>query len=78
MIKEITVYYELGKRIKYLRNKRNLTQLELAINCGIEAKYLSDIENGRRNPTLKILNKIALGLHVTLEELFRGINGNYI
>ena len=32
-----------------------------------------DLENGRRNPSLDILERIAVGLGISLEELFKGI-----
>ena len=63
----------LGKRIHYLRKQRGLSQEDLALECEINRNYLSDLERGRRNPSLLILDKIANGLNVTLEELFKGI-----
>ena len=63
----------LGKRIRYLRKQRGLSQEDLALECEINRNYLSDLERGRRNPSLLILDKIANGLNVTLEELFKGI-----
>jgi len=69
----IDVYVQLGKRIAYLRKERHLSQLQLGLVSGLTKSYLSDLERGRRNPTLKILNKIAIALGVTLEELFRGV-----
>ncbi len=47
--------------------------MELAFECELTKSYISDLERGERNPTLKVLNKISVGLGVTLEELFRGI-----
>lgn len=63
----------LGKRIHYLRKQRGLSQEDLALECEINRNYLSDLERGRRNPSLLILDKIANGLNITLEELFKGI-----
>jgi transcriptional regulator with XRE-family HTH domain len=64
---------QLGKRIAYLRKERHLSQLQLALQAGVTKSYLSDLERGQRNPTVKVLQKIAMGLGVTLEELFRGV-----
>lgn len=65
--------YELGKRIAFLRKGKGMSQLDLSLECGIAKSYLSDLERGKRNPTIAVLSKIALGLGVSLEELFKGI-----
>ncbi len=64
---------QLGMRIIYLRQKRGLSQLELSVRSGVSKNYISDIENGRRNPTITVLERIASGLGVSLEKLFQGI-----
>ena len=73
MIKTIDFYHQLGKRIVYLRTKKKMSSLDLAIIADINRNYLNDVENGRRNPTLKILRKIAIALEIDLSELFVGI-----
>ncbi|MBQ9266207.1 MAG: helix-turn-helix transcriptional regulator [Bacilli bacterium] len=72
-ITKLDINYEFGKRIQYLRKKKGRSQEDFAFECGINKNYLSDVERGRRNPTLKILEKIANGLGITLEELFKGL-----
>ena len=74
MLQEIDIYYQLGKRIIYLRKKRKMSSLDLAIAADINRNYLSDLERGQRNPTLKILRKIAIALNVDLSDLFEGIS----
>ena len=64
---------QLGMRIKYLRSQRKWSQEDLALEAGVNKNYLSDLERGSRNPTVKILDKIARTLGITLEELFKGI-----
>ena len=64
---------QLGMRIKYLRQKRKWSQEDLALNSNINRNYISDLENGRRNPSLEILERITIALGITLEELFKGI-----
>ena len=73
MISSIDIYHQLGKRIVYLRNKKKMSSLDLSLEAGINRNYLNDLENGRRNPTLKILKKIAIALEIDLSELFSGI-----
>ena len=64
---------QLGMRIKFLRQKRKWSQEDLALNANVNKNYLCDLENGRRNPSLEILERIAVGLGISLEELFKGI-----
>ncbi len=60
----------LGKRIKALRERKGLTQEELEEKTGVNTKYISAIERGQKNATIKTLEKIAKGLDVELYELF--------
>ena len=53
-----------------LREEKRLTQEELAHRAGMHRTYLSDIERGSRNPSLVNIEKLAVGLGITLEELF--------
>lgn len=53
---------KVGLRIKALRNERNLTQFDLAVNSDMEETALQRIEAGRTNPTLKTLLKIVNAL----------------
>ncbi len=64
---------EIGMRIRYLRKQRKISIEELSFRSNINRNYLGDLERGKRNPTLLILEKIARGLEITLEELFKGI-----
>ena len=64
---------QLGMRIRYLRKKKGLSIEELAFECDINRNYLCDLENGRRNPTLKVLEKISNGLKITISELTKGL-----
>jgi transcriptional regulator with XRE-family HTH domain len=70
---DLSLLHQLGRRVAYLRKERKKSQLDLALDAGVAKNYISDVENGRRNPSILILGKIAKGLGITLEELFRGI-----
>ena len=63
----------IGSRIKDIRNKKGLTQEQLSESAGINPKYLSSIERGKENPTLKILLKLSQSLNVNLDEIFSNI-----
>ena len=69
----MTINRQLGKRIRYLRNSRKMSIEDLALEAGINPNYLSDLERGERNPTIKVLSKIAIALDISLSELFKGI-----
>lgn len=73
---EINAKIELGYRIRYLRKLRKMSIEDLALECDINKNYLCDLENGRRNPTLVVLCKIASGLNITLEELVKGVSNS--
>ncbi len=67
------VRVQLGMRIRYLRKKNKLSIEDLALKADINRNYLSDLERGKRNPTILILSKICRSLDITLEFLFKGI-----
>jgi len=54
----------IGKRIKKLRIEKSLIQKDLAKATGLHWTWLSQIETGRRAPTLKVLCRLAAVLKV--------------
>ena len=70
---QLSLLGQLGMRISFLRKKKGLSQLDLSLSCGVSKNYLSDLENGRRNPSILLLQRIASGLGGSLETLFQGI-----
>lgn len=70
---DLSLLGQLGKRIAFLRKQRGLTQLTLSADTGLATSFISDLELGKRNPSIETLWKIAEALDVTLEELFKGI-----
>lgn len=66
--KEFTA--ETGKRIKKWREKRNLSQEELADRAGLYRTYVGHLENARYSPSAYVLYKIASVLKVNIFELF--------
>ncbi len=55
---------EIGKRIREKRKKKGMKQYELAKEANISNTYLSDIEIGRTNPSIRTLIKISKALKV--------------
>ncbi|MEG0367714.1 MAG: helix-turn-helix transcriptional regulator [Coprobacillus sp.] len=62
---------KFGKRVKELRIGENISQEELAFRCQLSKNYVSDVERGTRNITLKVVDKFAKGLKVPTSYLFR-------
>lgn len=59
----------IGKRVRTLREKKNISQQALAALCNFEKSNLSRLEAGGTNPTLYTLKKIADSLELSLKEL---------
>lgn len=63
----------LGARIRHLRGTRGMTLVTVATAAGISFSYLSDVERGRRLPTLEVLDTVAVALGTTVVALLRGL-----
>lgn len=58
-----------GEHLRRCRVARNLTQEEIAAKAGFSRSYYTEIETGRRNPSLLNLKKLADCLEISLSEL---------
>jgi transcriptional regulator with XRE-family HTH domain len=61
---------KVGQRIKELRKEVNLSQEALANKAEVDRTYVTDVENGRRNISVKILEKIIAALEVSFTDFF--------
>lgn len=61
---------DFGRRIKELRNKKGITQYQLAEMVGIDPKHMSHIETGRSFPKADLIEKFANALEIEYPELF--------
>lgn len=61
---------ELGKAIKALRKKKDLSQGEFSNRIGITQSYLSGIEKGHKKPSIEVVESIAKSIGVPLAVLF--------
>jgi len=61
---------KLGKRVRYFRTQKGLTQEKFAELCGISPRYISELERGEANVTVNILEPLAASLGIKLKELF--------
>ncbi len=60
-----------GKNVRAARQKLGWSQEQLAFEAGIKRSYLSEVEGGKRNPTLDVVERIANGLNLSPSELLR-------
>jgi transcriptional regulator with XRE-family HTH domain len=61
----------LGDKVRYAREQLGLTTQLLASKAGISQPYISEIENGNKNPSAKTIMKLAAALNVPGEFLLR-------
>ena len=61
---------ELGSRVRELRKARNWTLEQAAQQAGLARSTLSKIENGQMSPTYDALKKLAVGLEISVPQLF--------
>jgi transcriptional regulator with XRE-family HTH domain len=61
----------LGKNVRHYRQLRGMTQEELAHSADMKRTYVSDMERGKRNPSVRALGRLAEALTVEPMELLR-------
>lgn len=61
----------VGTNVRHLRLKIGLTQEAFSVKSGLTQQYISDLERGRRNPTVVTLFELATALGVAPLELLR-------
>lgn len=61
---------DLGLRVRELRKARNWTLEQAAREAGLARSTLSKIENGQMSPTYEALKKLAVGLEISVPQLF--------
>lgn len=71
LLLNMLIQIKIGLRIKELREKQNLKQEQLAWQAGVDRTYMNYVENGKRNITVKNLEKIVIdGLKMRLSDFF--------
>lgn len=61
----------LGQNVRSQRQARGLSQETLALEAGMKRSYVSELERGKRNPTVRALGRLAAALQVDPAELLR-------
>ena len=63
------IHRRLARNLRRLREAKGWSQEKFAFEANIHRTYVSDIERGRRNPTIMVVEKLAEPLGVTASEL---------
>ena len=75
---EIKLLKLLGGRIKEQRIKKGLSQEKLSFISNLDRTYIGSVERGERNISIINLNKIALGMNISIAVLLNFDNGQGI
>jgi transcriptional regulator with XRE-family HTH domain len=67
-----TLKKKFGDRIQAIREKKNLSLLQVSYNCSIDDSKISKIEHGKFNVTLATIIELARGLDIHPSELLKG------
>jgi transcriptional regulator with XRE-family HTH domain len=62
---------KLGKNLKRIRTEKDITQGDIVRTLGVSRSFVSNIENGKTNPTLATITRLAKALGVPSEELIK-------
>jgi Predicted transcriptional regulators len=68
----IDICVRVGRRIRTLRSEKGWTQQQLADMAGIGRVHVSELENGKREAGLRMLERIASTLDVRITDLIDG------
>jgi transcriptional regulator with XRE-family HTH domain len=73
MAKAMDVLARFGKRVREMRTALGLSQEAFADKCRLDRTYISGIERGKRNLSLRNIEIIAATLGVSMAELMEGV-----
>ncbi|MCA0979294.1 helix-turn-helix domain-containing protein [Qipengyuania flava] len=61
----------LGENVRRYRKRLGMTQEQLAHEAEMERSYVSDLERGTRNPSVRALGRLAQALRIQPDQLLR-------
>jgi len=64
---------QFGERVRKLRKQRDWMLVELSVETGLGRVFLSNLENGKHEPKLGTVKKLANAFGLTISQLMRGI-----
>jgi len=62
---------KLGENLKRIRTRKGISQGDIARALGIDKGFISNIENGKTNPTLATISKLAKVVGVSIDKLLK-------
>ena len=62
---------KMGNNLKRIRTEKGLSQVDIARQLDVSRGFVSNIESGKRNPTLSTLTRLAKALGVSTDELLK-------
>ncbi len=62
---------KLGLNLKRIRTEKAISQGDIARELKVSRGFISTIENGKTNPTLSTISKIAKALGISIDELLK-------
>lgn len=69
MLNEDKFLKELGKKLQNARKKKGVTQEYIALETGMDRAYISEVENGHKNPSAVTLKKIMVALDGNISDV---------
>jgi transcriptional regulator with XRE-family HTH domain len=69
----MSIQEKTGRRLKEIRQLKSLSQEALGFEAKVHRTYINDLENGRRNVSVAVLERIVDALGVSFSEFFKGI-----
>jgi transcriptional regulator with XRE-family HTH domain len=62
---------QLGKNLKRIRTAKGISQGQIGRILEVDKSFISNIENGKTNPTLSTIAKIAKAIGVSVDKLLK-------
>ena len=74
MKNDLNILEKFGTRLRKLRLSRNISQEELGFRSKLDRTYISSVERGKRNISLRNIEKIWKALNIDINEFFKNDN----
>lgn len=67
---KLDIQKQFGQKVRSIRTEKGLSQEEFASDCGLDRTYISGVERGKRNISLKNIEIVANALGVKISMFF--------